>query len=71
MTHCTCPSAPVPFDHLQVINQKCIYHHPEVTLVRAGWERNGGIWTHPTKGGLWTKEQAMGTLSTSESMTTA
>lgn len=62
MTPCTCPPAVAPFDHLQVVNPKCIYHNPSVQLVRAGWERNGAVWTHPEKRGLWTQSQALDTL---------
>ena len=63
MIACICTARPpAPFDHLVISNPKCIAHHPDVRLIAAGWERNGAVWIHPTKGGLWTREQAMETL---------
>ena len=62
MTACICTPAPVPFDHLQEVSPKCIAHHPSVRLVAAGWKREGAIWTHPERVGLWTMEQALEVL---------
>jgi len=63
MSPCICTTqAPAPFDHLVEVHRQCIAHHPDVILVAAGWERNGSVWTHPERRGLWTREQAMETL---------
>lgn len=56
---CVCLPAPIPFDHLQEVSKACVAHHSDVELVAAGWIRGGPAWTHPGRGGLWTKEQAM------------
>lgn len=62
MITCVCPPAPAPYDHLLESSSKCIAHNWDVRLVAAGWVRNGGVWTHEEKRGLWTKEQAMEAL---------
>lgn len=62
MAECVCSPAPAPFDHLQQVDRKCIAHNWDVILVKAGWKREGAIWTHHWKIGLWTKEQAIQTL---------
>lgn len=63
MIQCICTRAPAPYDHLQLANPQCIAHNLDVQLVAKGWERNGALWTHPRWGGLFTKEQALDTLS--------
>lgn len=62
MTECVCTPAPAPFDHLQRVAKACVAHHPAVRLVAAGWKRDGALWTHPEKVGLWTMDQALDCL---------
>lgn len=62
MSACVCLPAPAPFDHLQVVAKKCVAHHPAVRLVAGGWTREGAIWRHPDKVGLWTMDQALEVL---------
>jgi len=62
VAECICETAKAPFDHLQKVDRKCIAHNWQVQLVAAGWRREGAIWTHPEKVGLWTNEQAIESL---------